>query len=177
MMDIVRIDRSLRFFPAIRQAPGMESQRGFTLIEIMIVLTILGVLTSIAVPAFRQWRAHSAVNDAATAMMGHLKQARNMAMAESRNVQIVFATTAYTFDKDSTGSCTSCKNLTFSLSPYSANLTVSTNISNDTVTFSSSGTGTTGTITLKDSADTSFCKNITVNGIGRAYFTSSTACP
>jgi len=154
-----------------------EGHRGFTLIEMVIVMAIMGVLVSIALPAFSQWRAHSAVNDASTAIMGHLKQARNIAMAESRDVRVVFATTAYTFDKDTTGSCGGCKNMTYSLSRYSANLSVSTKISNNTVTFSSSGTGTTGTITLKDSVDTSFCKNITVNGIGRAYFSSSTACP
>jgi len=148
----------------------MGLHKGFTLIEMVIVMMILGILISIAMPAFSQWRSHSAVNDAAMAIMGHLKQARNMAMAESRDVRVVFATTAYTFDKDTTGSCSNCKDLTFSLSQYSANLSVSTNISNNIVKFGSTGTGTTGSVTITDSADASYSKKITVNGIGRAYF-------
>jgi len=147
-----------------------EGHRGFTLIEMVIVMAIMGVLVSIALPAFSQWRSHSAVNDASMAIMGHLKQARNIAMAESRDVRVVFSTAAYTFDKDTTGSCSNCKDLTFSLSQYSANLTVSTNASGDIFKFSSTGTGTSRTVTLADSADASYSKKITVNGIGRAYF-------
>ena len=147
--------------------------------EMMVVLVIMGVLIGIAVPAFGQWRAHAAVNDAATAIMGYLKQARNMAMAENRSVRIEFSTpTTYIFDKGNKDPtkppvCAQCKNMTFSLGQYSANLRVNTNIKSNTVTFGSSGTGTNSMITLTDSAGTSYgkySKKIKVNYIGRAYF-------
>ncbi len=179
MMEILRIARSLRVFPALRQASDAGSHKGFTLLEMMIVLAILGVLISIAVPSFSQWRAHAAVNDAATAIMGYLKQARNMAMAENRSVKVEFTTpTTYTFDKGNKDPtklkppfCAQCKNMTFFLHQYSANLRVITNAKKNTITFSSSGTGTkNSTVMIKDSANPPYCKKIKVNYIGRAYF-------
>jgi len=149
---------------------ALESLRGFTLVEMLIVVIILGILTAIAAPAFSQWRAHSATNNAASSIMAHLKQARNLAVSENRRVRVTFAATTYIFDQDTTGNCNPCRNLTMQLSQYSNNLSASTTATGDIFTFGSTGTGSTGTVTITDSADTSYCKKVTVNMIGRAYW-------
>jgi len=167
MMEIFRIDRSLRAFPAIRQADVRHGRAsGFTLIEMMVVIAIAAILLAIALPAFSQWRAHSAVNDAAMTLMGHLKQARNIAKAENRSVSITFSSSSYTFDADTTGtnSCGLCKKRTINYSQFSNNLSVSPLT---TRTFSSSGTVNSGSISIILG---NYQKIISLNFIGRAYF-------
>jgi len=65
-----------------------SNQRGFTLIEVMIVIVIIGVVSSIAIPAFSEWRDKQAVRSASQTLMSHLKQARVIAIAENRGVTI-----------------------------------------------------------------------------------------
>lgn len=148
----------------------MQAQKGFSLIEMMIVLIIFGILAAIAMPAFMKWRAHSAVNDAAASVMAHLKQARNLAMAESRSVRVVVASTSYTFDSDTTGTCGHCKNVQIPMSQFSGNVSLSTTASGSTFTFASAGTASTGTVTVSDSGDATYSRGVTVNLIGRAFF-------
>jgi type IV pilus assembly protein PilA len=50
-----------------------QTQQGFTLIELMIVIAIIGILASIAVPQFQSYTARSQVSEAVTLLSG-LKQ-------------------------------------------------------------------------------------------------------
>lgn len=53
---------------------------GFTLVELMVTLTLLVILVSIGVPSFRTYTANSATTDAANIMLGAINQARHEAV-------------------------------------------------------------------------------------------------
>jgi type II secretion system protein H len=145
------------------QAGHSELQRGFSLIEMMIVIVIVGVLTAIALPAFSSWKERQAVSNATSSLLSHLKQARNLAMADNRSVSITFSSSAYTFDADTTGSCGPCKDNMVSYSQFSGSLSISPDT---TRTFSSRGTVNSGTMTVSASGNS---KAIVMNLLGRAY--------
>ena len=78
------------------------NKTGFTLIELMIVIAIMGILSAIAVPNFMHYMAERRLNGAARMVMSDLMNARTLAVTQNRNVQVAFQTSAsayYTYDK------------------------------------------------------------------------------
>ena len=145
-------------------AGDSELQRGFSIMEVMVVVVIVGVLTAIAIPAFSSWKERQAVSNVASSLLMHLKQARNLAVAENRSVSITFSSSAYTVDADTTGSCGPCKDNAVSYSQFSGGLSISPTT---TRTFSSRGTLDVSTdITLSASGNS---KVIEMNVMGRAF--------
>jgi type IV fimbrial biogenesis protein FimT len=65
-----------------------RSQRGFTLIEIMISLTVLGILLMVALPSFGTWLQNQQLRAASEATLNGLQIAR--AAAIQRNVLVQF---------------------------------------------------------------------------------------
>ena len=83
-----------------------RSQRGFTLIEIMISLTVLGILLMIALPNFSEWLQNQQLRAASEATLNWLQVARGAAIR--RNVLVQFRqsappTTAWTVREVATG--------------------------------------------------------------------------
>lgn len=140
-----------------------KAQSGFSLLEMMIVIIIVGVLAAIGIPSFSSWKEKQAVSNATNALLSHMKQARNLALAENRSVRITFSSSAYTFDADTTGSCGPCRDEAIGYSQFSSNLAISPTTVR---TFTSRGTVNSGTITLTASGQS---KSIIINVIGRAY--------
>jgi type IV fimbrial biogenesis protein FimT len=70
------------------------AQRGFTLIEMMIALLVVGILFAMALPTFSVWIANTKIRNGAEAVLNGLQYARNEAV--KRNTTIEFEITSGT---------------------------------------------------------------------------------
>lgn len=70
----------------------MKQGRGFTLIELMVTVAVLGIILSIAVPSMSDYMDKRKVINAAEAVYGEFQYARSEAIARSQNVFVSFST-------------------------------------------------------------------------------------
>ncbi|UCF05383.1 MAG: prepilin-type N-terminal cleavage/methylation domain-containing protein [bacterium] len=68
----------------------MKRKNGFTLVEMMIVVSVLGLILAIGTPPFIQFLRHYQSKDAAQIVMGVLRQARSRAIQEKNNYIVFF---------------------------------------------------------------------------------------
>ncbi len=66
-------------------------KRGFTLIEVMIAVAIVGILAMVAVPNYLQWNARYQLKQATTELAGSLNLARMAAMNRNLAVTVQLA--------------------------------------------------------------------------------------
>ncbi|HXT47291.1 MAG TPA: GspH/FimT family pseudopilin [Gemmatimonadaceae bacterium] len=67
----------------------MRQHRGFTLVEILVVITIVGILLSVVVPRYGSVAAAMRVHSAKQEMASMLTQARATAIQTDRTVQVI----------------------------------------------------------------------------------------
>ena len=76
---------------AIRRAhPAATPQRGFTLIELMVTVSLLAILITLAVPAFTSWIRNAQIRSAAEALQGGMRTAQAEALRRNRQVVMAF---------------------------------------------------------------------------------------
>ncbi len=73
-----------------------RARAGFTLTEMMVVVGIVGAITALAVPQFRQQQSNQRVKSASRAVGNAFVLARELAMQTRNNHVVYFATTANT---------------------------------------------------------------------------------
>lgn len=81
----------MQLTPAYRPKRGRRRDRGFTLIELAVTFTLLGILIALGLPSFTAWIANSKVRTVAEAMRTGLHQAQTEAVR--LNQSVVFSLT------------------------------------------------------------------------------------
>jgi len=66
----------------------MRRESGFTLIEMMITVAIVGIMTGLAVPNYTQWQARSRLHQATAEVASQLMLARMTAMNRNKGVDV-----------------------------------------------------------------------------------------
>jgi prepilin-type N-terminal cleavage/methylation domain len=67
-----------------------KRERGFTLIEILVVVTIIGVIALCAIPSFASYRRRASCLAAGNELRGILREVRSRAIARGRNAGVKF---------------------------------------------------------------------------------------
>ena len=70
----------------------IPSHKGFTLVELMIVIAVMGIMAAIAMPNYRTYMAQRRLNGAARQVMFDLMAARSKAVSLNQKVKVDFGT-------------------------------------------------------------------------------------
>ena len=78
-------------------APTIKNEKGFNLIELMAALAVVGILTAVVVPSYRDFYAGSMVKEASVELMMEMKLLRTMAIREGQSYTVLFDLTNNTY--------------------------------------------------------------------------------
>jgi len=69
--------------------PQSLKSTGFSLTELLVTISILGILTAIAMPSFQVWIQNSQIKNAAESIQNGLQRARAEAVSRNANIEFV----------------------------------------------------------------------------------------
>jgi len=72
-----------------------ESEKGFTLMEVMVVVAIIGIMSMIAIPSYLSWKPGYEFRGAVSRISGDLNKAKMRALEIRRECRVVFCGTKY----------------------------------------------------------------------------------
>lgn len=72
---------------------AMKSQRGFSMIEVVVTIAIMGILLAAAMPSVGDWMSKAKVRNTAESLVNGLQQARGLAVTNNRPVTFYMVTT------------------------------------------------------------------------------------
>lgn len=142
-----------------------RKQRGFTLVELLISITILGTLGLISNSAFREFRERTIVNRAARVIAADAAMTRTYAIRNRANVSLVADESNQSYQiRDASGSVLRTRQFdNASDLPLGA---LDVRLTGDSLTFNSRGMLTTA-FALIDLANNGTSKTVQLNGLGR----------
>lgn len=94
---IVVASRGFPSFAASRRVAAVCGAPGFTLLEMLIVLTLMGLLVAVVVPMFGEGVSTTELKSDARAVAAGLRQARGQAIAQRSDAMLVLDLGAHSF--------------------------------------------------------------------------------
>ena len=79
----------------VNRCRAQRRVRGFTLIELITVITVMGVLASLALPSFREFVANQRIRNVSFDLMAALTLARSEAVTRNRSIDLKKTGTAW----------------------------------------------------------------------------------
>ncbi|MBN2439247.1 MAG: type II secretion system protein [Deltaproteobacteria bacterium] len=141
---------------------------GFSLIELMIVIALIAIVTTFAVPTWQKYRANTDLKSAAREVMADISDAKQRAVTENLDVyRMTFNTGGNSYALSRTDGVTA-GTWTKSLASYGTGIVInSVNFGGTVVSFNNRGTVTNGNLVLRNGLGST--ATITVNITGRTY--------
>ncbi|NET01181.1 MAG: pilin [Sphaerospermopsis sp. SIO1G1] len=77
----------------MRHTNVLKDNQGFTIVELLTIVVIVGILGALAGPSFLAWNQRKQADAAISSLEGAIKEAQRKAMSKSRTCNIAFDTT------------------------------------------------------------------------------------
>lgn len=68
----------------------MKNKKGFTLVEVIVVMAVIGIMVTIAIPGISSWLPNYKLKSAARDVYSSLQKARMLAVKNNRNAAVIF---------------------------------------------------------------------------------------